>query len=655
MGIIQVMDEHLANQIAAGEVVERPASIVKELVENAIDAKATRIQIRIEEGGISYIQVSDNGVGMDKEDAILAFHRHATSKIKREKDLFSIRTLGFRGEALPSIASVARVIMTTSHDASQPAVTIRLEGGEWISTEETEVRARGTDVIVKDLFYNTPARLKYLKTVNTEVSHVADVVGRLALAHPDIAFSLKHHQRELFRTAGDGKLLHVLHALYGKQVASRAIKIQANNLDFSIDGFVVKPEITRASRSYLTIILNGRNVRSIPISQAVLRAYGTLLPTGRYPIGVLRIKMDPKLVDVNVHPAKLEVRLSKEKECCQLIEEAIKKAFEKERIVPEFSYPLQKREKPSLKPIQESLNFDGKNQEVETPKSYDRENKPKHDILVHEKSDKNPEQKNKQNGFYSTLLQEEKTNDLDSQVIPLREDMDLSQHSTAARESSYQPVSSSESPSSVEQPLVEEREDKESRFPSLLPLAQIHGTYIVAQSEDGFYLIDQHAAHERIYYEEFSRRLGEENQEQIELLVPLTIECSPSEAEVLNEHLEQLKRWGLEIEPFGGATFIVRASPVWFPREDAVKLVHEIVEWLKEHGKVSTSELRDASAKMMSCKAAIKANRHLRQDEMESLLHSLGKCENPFTCPHGRPILVHFSTYELEKMFKRVM
>jgi len=711
MGRIQVLDDHLANQIAAGEVVERPASIVKELAENAIDAKADRIHIRIEEGGISLIQVSDNGIGMDKEDAVLAFSRHATSKIKREKDLFSIRTLGFRGEALPSIASVARVSLTTSHDPAQPAVTVRLEGGEWISTEETGARSRGTDVTVKDLFFNTPARLKYLKTVNTEVSHVADVVGRLALAHPHISFALSHHQRELFRTAGDGKLLHVLHALYGKQVASRVVPFEAQNLDFRIRGFVSKPEITRASRSYLSIILNGRYVRSVPISQAILRAYGTLLPSGRYPIGVLHMEMDPKLLDVNVHPAKLEVRLSKEKECCQLVEEAIKKAFGKERFVPGFTSHTQK-EGSMPKPVQESLRFEPGNRSeshpIESP--YQMESPLKREQRVNEKPETKGQMERKDHGGHSFRREyrsalsawtngepEEKRDQslssspslgrfaepepvLDTEFHPPgntwenRAGREVAgfERSEAPSASLGETMSASETGKSALQPEEDgpnaeaggsrsERMGSEtgdacvSRLPSLLPLAQIHGTYIVAQSDDGFYLIDQHAAHERIYYEKFSRKLGEENKEQVELLIPLTIECSPSEAEVLQYHLEQLNRWGLDMEPFGGTTFIIRAYPIWFPREDAVQLVHEIIEWLREHGKVDTAQLRDASAKMMSCKAAIKANRHLRRDEMEALLQSLGHCENPFTCPHGRPIFVHFSTYELEKMFKRVM
>jgi DNA mismatch repair protein MutL len=641
MGKIKVMDDHLANQIAAGEVVERPASVVKELVENAIDAEATKIAVQIEEGGISLIQVSDNGSGMDREDAVTAFSRHATSKIKRERDLFSIQTLGFRGEALPSIASVARVTLTTAHDPSELATRVTIAGGEVLDVEDTS-RSRGTDVVVKDLFYNTPARLKYLKTVNTEVSHVADVVGRLAISHPSIAFSLTHNGRELFRTSGDGKLLHALYALYGKQVASRFVQVSGENLDFRLKGYMSKPEVTRSTRSYLSIILNGRFVRSIPITQAVLRAYGTLLPSGRYPIGALHIEMDPKLVDVNVHPSKLEVRLSKEKECCQLIEEAIRQAFGRERFVPQAEAPRSKEKKP----IQESLRWDLAASEAKkayllpasrTEPDRVKETAPKQAGWEPEPKQTKDENSPRYRSALSSLTQAEETRKAEKQEPePAPEEKGTGLPDNAAEtEPGEQPA--------------------EPRLPHLLPLAQIHGTYIVAQAEDGFYLLDQHAAHERIYYEIYSKKLGEENHKQYPLLVPLTIECSPAEAEVLESRLDYLRRWGLEIEPFGGTTFVVRAYPTWFPSGQPVELVHEIIEWLKEHGEVNTAMLRDGAAKMMSCKAAIKANRHLRQDEMEELLRRLNDCENPFTCPHGRPILIHFSTYELEKMFKRVM
>jgi DNA mismatch repair protein MutL len=595
MGKVRILDDHLANQIAAGEVVERPASIVKELVENAIDAQATRIQIQLEEGGISTIRVSDNGEGMDKEDAQLAFLRHATSKIERKRDLFSIRTLGFRGEALPSIAAVAKVTLTTVHNPAKLAVKIEVNGGE-LQTYEDTARAQGTDVVVRELFYNTPARLKYLKSVSTEVSHVADVVGRLALAHPHISFSLRHQERELFHTAGDGKVMHVLHALYGKQVVAHMVSLAAEDADFRVASFVTKPEITRSSRSYLTLIVNGRFVRSVPLAQSVLKAYGTLLPNGRYPLGVVQVEMDPKIIDVNVHPAKLEVRMSKEKECCQLIKETIQQALQKQSLVPQVA-----RTPPISKGTQAELYWNLS----QTPSMH-------------------PASQVKEEGgvWVSSLPQVAPT------PIPIQQQLEPVQAAGKQKE--------------------------KRRLPEMTPLAQIHGTYIVAQSSDGFYLLDQHAAHERIYYEIFSQKMKEENQRQQLLLTPLPVECSPAQAQIVGSYVGDLHRWGLEIEPFGGSTFLVRSYPSWFPQAEAESLIHEIIEWLKAQGKVDTAQLRDAGAKMMSCKAAIKANRHLGRAEMEALLQQLHACENPFTCPHGRPILVHFSTYELEKMFKRV-
>jgi DNA mismatch repair protein MutL len=623
MAKIQILDAHVANQIAAGEVVERPASIVKELVENAIDAEATRIVVQLEEGGISKISVSDNGIGMEPEDAKLAFARHATSKIKRERDLLTIRTLGFRGEALPSIASVSRVKLTTCHDPDQLAYSIQLEGGVFKKSEEVS-RSRGTDVVVTDLFYNTPARLKYLKTVNTEVGHIADLMGRIALAHPEIAFSLRHQQRELFRTTGDGKIRHVLYALYGKQVASKMIPIQIEDADFSVTGFFSKPEITRASRSYITLIINGRYVRSIPLTQAIMQAYATLLPTGRYPIGVLQIEMDPRLLDVNVHPAKYEVRLSKEKECCDLIRTGIRQALQKEVLVPQVT----------RKDLRPSINRE----------------KPKQQQLVLE----------------SPLYESEKQytpKPLNRQALVLTEQLISPPNEEPPVENSSKPKEESSQPQTVEAPKSESQppasskpiDAEASRFPQMVPLAQIHGTYIVAQTEDGFYLVDQHAAHERIYYEKFFQQMDQTTHRQQMLLFPLTVECSPSEAKILESYQEELRDWGMEIEPFGGTTWLVRSHPPWFPKDNELDTIRELIDWLKEHGKVETALFRDAAAKMMACKAAIKANRHLRRDEMEQLFRDLNNCENPFTCPHGRPIFIHFSTYELEKMFKRVM
>ncbi len=639
MGKIQILDAHLANQIAAGEVVERPASIVKELVENAIDAQATRVQVIIEEGGISFIKVSDNGMGMDREDAVLAFSRHATSKIKRERDLFSIRSLGFRGEALPSIASVGKVELITANDPSALATKVIIQGGEVESVIETS-RSQGTDVIVKDLFYNTPARLKYLKTVNTEVSHVADILGRLAFAHPDISFTLTHTGRQLFHTTGDGKLLHVLLAIYGKQVAGHAISVQAANVDFHLHGLVTKPEVTRSNRSYLSIILNGRYVRSLPITQSIIRAYGTLLPTGRFPIGVLHLEMDTKLLDVNVHPSKLEVRLSKEKECRKFVENAIRQALQKERLVPAVIMDGVPSNFKRQVVKQQSFNW---NQPEKTAMEYPEAN---NDSVseVREKRVPSAAQLRKNVSM--------KEKDATGANLPQR----------AVEKNNEQTVSGDcptmvmkEEQAAEQDASKEETPEPDHRLPVMTPLAQVHGTYIVAQTEDGFYLLDQHAAHERIYYEIYAKKLEGDHHKQYPLLVPITIECTPAEAEILQMRLAYLQKWGLDMEPFGGTTFVVRAYPTWFPKEDENLLIHEIIDFLKENEKVDTVQLRDATAKMMACKAAIKANRYLRRDEMEELLKQLNRCRNPFTCPHGRPIFIHFSAYDLEKMFKRVM
>ncbi|GGE24703.1 DNA mismatch repair protein MutL [Marinithermofilum abyssi] len=670
MAKIQVMDEHLANQIAAGEVVERPASVVKELVENALDAKADRIQVEIEEGGIQFIRVNDNGFGMDREDAVRAFERHATSKIRRERDLFAIRSLGFRGEALPSIASVSRLTLTTSEGKGEPSTCVRLEGGKVLSVEDT-TRSQGTEVVVKDLFFNTPARLKYLKTVNTEVSHVADVIGRLALAHPSVAFSLRHKERELFRTPGDGKLLHVVHALYGKQVARKMLSFSAEDMDFQVTGWIARPEVTRSNRSYVSTVINGRYIRSIPVVQTVLKAYDTLLPVGRYPIAVLAIEMDPKLVDVNVHPSKLEVRLSKEKELCHLIREGIRGAFQKSVLIPKADQPAKRGA--STRAVQERFSWDEKGFSTGNVHRADRVHESAFplyrgvsDTTTDRRNDPQKETENAQ------LSYEQKQRTAEQGLSNLRNEADTTRR-YKAKEAPLQETAAAVDHVSEPKTLPGEMRDSgptrenddggkagselhtDGSFPALTPLAQVHGTYIIAQSEDGFYLLDQHAAHERIYYEQFYRRLQEQDREQQQLLIPMTVECTPAEAESITGRLADLQEMGIEIEPFGGTSFLIRSHPKWFPQGCEEALLREILDWLKKGEKVDRARLQDDGAKTMACKAAIKANRHLRKDEMEELLQQLRRCETPYTCPHGRPILVHFSTYEIEKMFKRVM
>lgn len=607
MGKIRKLDDRLSNKIAAGEVVERPASIVKELVENALDAGSTKIIINVEEGGLAKIQIIDNGSGIEEDDVETAFFRHATSKIKDEKDLFQIRTLGFRGEALPSIASVSFLEMNTS-TGEDVGVCVKLEGGKIISREYTKSR-RGTEVIVTNLFYNTPARLKHLKTVNTELGNITDIVNRLALAHPDVSFRLSHHGREIVHTSGNGDLRQVIANIYGTSVAKQMINIQGETIDFQINGYIGKPEITRASRQYISLFMNGRFIRNYQLVRAIQEGYHTLLPIGRHPIVVLNIEMDPTLIDVNVHPAKLEARISKEDELYSLIKETIKKAFQQIELIPNVEKPKMNKQK------FEELELDLGNFAIKKPVTPVIEKVRDDAFIIKE----------------TPIIQQ-----------PLE-------------------VTEKKPQKEVIDPLVEEKErqevpsSKKDRIPPLYPIGQMHGTYILAQNEKGLYIIDQHAAQERINYEFFREKVGQVTFELQELIVPITLEFTHVEKMIIEENMHHLHEVGIFLEPFGMNSYIVRSHPVWFPKGEEEGTIKEIIDQLLIEKKVDLKKLREDLAILMSCKAAIKANRHLRNDEIFALLETLRNCEEPFTCPHGRPVIIHYSTYEIEKMFKRIM
>lgn len=621
MKIYQLPDI-LANKIAAGEVVERPASVVKELVENSIDAGSTWIKIEIEEAGMKRIRVLDNGEGMAEADVERAFLRHATSKIRNETDLFHVRTLGFRGEALASIASVSRLTVKTS-DGTAAGTSLYLEGGEVKKRQKCEARS-GTDMLVEDLFFNTPARLKYMKTIHTELGHITDLLYRLGLSHPEIRFEATHNGKQLFRTAGDGDQLHVIASIYGMSIAKKMLPIEAESLDFSLRGYVAKPEVTRASKSYMSTLVNGRYVRSFAVNQAILRAYHTLLPIGRAPIAVLSIEMDPILLDVNVHPTKLEVRFSKEKELIELVEETIRNRFKQAILIPEIE------QKPKRETVSQQSAFQFNTTFEQAPPSSMHV---KEDLFVPPAM---PEQEHKKDISFSE----------DETPHELAEKMQ-----TETRENgSMGPVSSLDD---MPESATEEREAK--RVPPLYPIGQLQGTYIMAQNENGLYMIDQHAAQERIKYEYFKRKLGAPSNELQELLLPITFEFTAEEALHLEENMEELRSAGLFLEPFGEKTYVIRSHPVWFPKNFEEETIREIVDLVIGGSKIDIEKFRDAAAALMSCKRSIKANHYLNHEDMEILLNDLRKTSDPFTCPHGRPIIVHFSTYEIEKMFKRVM
>lgn len=613
MNQIHIMEEALANKIAAGEVVERPASIVKELVENAIDAQSTKIEVSLVEAGLSSIRVTDNGNGMSEEDAIRCFERHATSKISNEYDLFRIRTLGFRGEALASIAAVSKVSLWTSNGMEGGVVEI--EGGKVLKHEAGALR-KGTDFLIQHLFFNTPARLKYMKSIQTELGHTIDLLNRLALSHPNIAFSLTHDNHQVLRTSGSGDILRVLSDIYGIAVARKMIPFEKEDADFKVKGFITLPEMTRASKNYISLLMNGRWIKSYAATQAAIDAMHTYLPIGRYPIAVIDITADPMLTDVNVHPAKRHIRISKESELFTLIKAAIKEAIQRVTIIPDAV----KKEKP--------VKIDSEQQTIWTP-SY---RKPEVTVSL-EGQEVQPDIK----------LEEEPITEHAKSVFP-----------EAIFESRQV-----EEPQQLDepQPMMQEQElVEENHFPSIVPIGQVHGTYIVAQNEDGFYLIDQHAAQERIKYEYFKVKLGQvDSGERQQLLLPLVFHYSADEQVKIEECKEALEEVGVFLEPFGPATYTVKEYPSWFPEGQATSIIEEMIEQVLDKRKVDVEKLREESAIMMSCKKSIKANYYLRQEDMERLLTDLGACHNPYTCPHGRPVLIHFTTYELEKMFKRVM
>jgi DNA mismatch repair protein MutL len=629
MGKIIQLDDALSNKIAAGEVVERPASVVKELVENAIDAGSTVIEIEVEEAGLSKIRITDNGAGIEEEDVLRAFQRHATSKIKDETDLFRIRTLGFRGEALPSIASVSRLEMKTS-TGEGAGNRVLIEGGKVVEFEKASSR-RGTDITVTDLFFNTPARLKYMKTIHTELGNITDVVNRLALSHPEVAFRLIHNERKLLQTNGNGDVRQVLASIYGLATAKQLVSISAESLDYKISGYASMPEVTRASRNYISTMINGRFIKNYQLVRAIQEGYHTLLPIGRFPLVLLSIVMDPILVDVNVHPSKMEVRISKEAELDQLVAAAIKNAFKTKQLIPTGFTPV-KKEQPQSEQTELILDNDPASFVPPIPVIPKKEEVWEAPIFPESKQDWEPP------SFPENIQEWQPPLETRAEATPKPWVFDdFEQEQETGTEENSAPVQT------------------ESRVPPLYPIGQMHGTYIFAQNEKGLYIIDQHAAQERLKYEYFREKVGRVESELQELLMPLTLEYSTDEYLKIIEYKDELEKVGVFLEEFGHNSFIVRAHPQWLPKGEEKETIEEMIEQLLSMKKVDIKKLREEAAIMMSCKGSIKANRHLRNDEIQTLLNDLRKASDPFTCPHGRPIIIHYSTYDMEKMFKRVM
>ncbi len=584
MAIIKILPRDLVTKIAAGEVVERPASVVKELIENSIDSGAKNITVKIEGAGKTLIRVIDDGSGMEREDLLNAFTPHATSKINSIKDLFRIKTLGFRGEALPSISSVSEVVAISS--TGDKGYRVELENGKVEKIEQTSAN-KGTTIDVKNLFYNTPARLKYLKSDYTELARINEIVSKHALAHTDISFSLYIDEKLNFSSSGRGDVNEVIASLYGLEVAREMKPFSKKDSDFEVSGYTSSIGISKSNRNFITTILNGRPVRVLGVHNAVVDAYKTYLMDGRFPITVVNIEMDPSLIDVNVHPSKNEVRISKELQLLSLIESAISDVFKNNMIAP--------------KVYAQAVN---KNQQI------------KMDVMT----------------FFN---EKAKFSDIDQ----VREAGDEEINSL-----NFEFIDNSQV----------EREGYESGI-QLIPIGQYAGKYIIAYDDEALYLVDQHAAAERINYEKFLEDFNDQERwTYTDLLVPLIIQVRASQSTQLIEYIPELEKIGIKISPFGINSFRVSSIPTWMKDANVQEYIEEAIEQvLNSQGKIKVGDLRSNAIAMLSCKAALKANRHLSLSEMSMLLRNLLMCNNPFTCPHGRPITILFTMGELDKMFKR--
>lgn len=645
MGKIKELETSLANKIAAGEVVERPSSVVKELLENAIDAQATEINIEVEQSGVSSIRVVDNGTGIAQEDLGLVFHRHATSKIVADDDLFHIRTLGFRGEALASISSVAKVTLKTCTD-NENGHEIYAEDGKIIHQKPAKAK-KGTDIQVDSLFYNTPARLKYIKSLYTELGKITDIVNRMAMSHPEIRIFLVSDGKKLLSTNGSGRTNEVMAEIYGMKVAKDLVHISGDTSDYHLEGFVAKPEHSRSNKHYISIFINGRYIKNFVLNKAILEGYHTLLTIGRFPICYINIQMDPILVDVNVHPTKLEVRLSKEDQLYDLIVTKIREAFKDKILIPQNDLNHAPKKNKVLETFeQQKINFEKQQSQIgETSAPYVHDQKDKnHDVESHKNNLDSTSSTNNE----STEVSNELHNHIDDSYLQSQKEVlfDMEQNTSNEYEISNQ--QSNDIKGTVSQ-------TPHRRVPYMEIVGQVHGTYIIAQNENGMFMIDQHAAQERIKYEYFREKIGEVTNEVQNLLIPLTFHFSKDEQMIIDQYKDELDKVGVHLEHFGGHDYIVNSYPVWFPKEEAEEIIKDMIELVLKHKSVDVKKIREDAAIMMSCKKSIKANHYLKNNEMADLIDQLREAEDPFTCPHGRPIIINFSNYELEKLFKRVM
>ncbi|NLJ84027.1 MAG: DNA mismatch repair endonuclease MutL [Halanaerobiaceae bacterium] len=630
MGVIKRLPEIVANQISAGEVIERPASIVKELVENSIDAGSKEITIEVENGGRDSIRVKDDGKGIAEDDLELAFDRYATSKIENVNDLYSIRTLGFRGEALASIASISKVEIFSRSSDSLKGSKMLLEGGEIIKKAPAGVPV-GTDITIRDIFYNTPARYKYLKTIETEFGHISNIVSREAMAYPEIKFTLIHNKREVLKTPGTGNLLDAIYSIYGEELVNNLIELEYEESYVKLSGFITRPNYTRSSRNHQIFFVNKRTVYNRSLSRGVEKGYQGLIPPGRYPVVFLNLKLNQVLVDVNVHPSKREVKFSREEIIEKIIEKGVRTNLSRINTAPQLKVRKQKGD--SFQEIKfdfdnyKPLDTNGMRSNTElsddnkyfADKPYFTENKQAGGKVAEENI-----KKDIRNNFYREKQPEYFIYNPEVKSIP-------------------------------EERVKTNYETDKPPLPGINRIfGQILNTYILAEGTDGLYIIDQHNAHERVLYE---KKYAEYRQQEIltqGLLVPVNIEVTLAEKEIIEKHFDLLNKLGIKIESFGSNSYIVTELPLLLKNLPGQVIVREIIDRLLENDrKLQPADLIDDLITLMSCKAAIKAGKYLDMREMIELVAELFNTENPERCPHGRPIIIHISNEDIARSMGR--
>ena len=724
MGKINILSAELSNKIAAGEVVERPSSVVKELVENSIDAGSTNIKVIIKEFGIQQIRIIDNGSGITNDDLARAFLRHATSKISADYDLFHIETLGFRGEALASISSVSKVTIKSCAGEAQGKMLV-LEGGKVVS-EEYYAPIKGTDLSVENLFYNTPARLKYLRNPHTEQANITNIIHKFALSYPNVAFELHVDGKITFKTYGDGDVHKILSKIYNMGVARNMIEFSGSNDDYKVFGYISVPEETRASKNYINIFINGRYIKNYGIQNAIIDAYGTLLMINRYPLCVINIEMDPILLDVNVHPTKQEVRFSKEAELIRLIKEVIAERLSNYTYIPQgMNNVLTKKEKAKIEKInfldeldnkfgnvedesifsveqsgvedsvQDKNSFSEESKElgikIEDDSSFSDNQEEVASHVIHEDEflfggdllTNSGERKTPAQSKENTFNQRSKTQKIKSDLP----DLSYSSHPRDNRNKfgdkptkkeieNFMNFSKKEDNSSYDDctekvvsnivkddshfneikdaKIVQDDDTKVRTLPDLKVLAQIFKTYILSEADNKLFLIDQHAAAERYNYEKLQREFIERKNYKKQMLIPLMFDFSVEEAAEVRNNLEKFEELGIVFEEFGDNSYVVREFPGWI-EEDEEQMIKIIVEKVLRNNNITFNELRNDAIAMASCKMSIKANQVLTDVEMNKVISDLYECKNPFTCPHGRPIITKMEKKDLEKMFKRIV